>query len=214
MKKKVIVVGSTGVVGAQLINQLSSRDDISKIVSITRRPIVYNCSKVINEVINFDEIDKYQELLHGDALFSCLGTTLKLAGTIEKQRLVDVEHQYHFAKMAASNGVSQYLLVSSSGADATSNNAYLKMKGQLEGLVIKLEFESIAIFQPSLLLGTRPDFRIAEVLGKYILPVLCLLPVLSKYKPITGEVVAKKMIAVAMNNNKGIGYYRLDDISQ
>jgi len=104
--------------------------------------------------------------------------------------------------------------VSSSGADATSNNAYLKMKGQLEGLVIKLEFESIAIFQPSLLLGTRPDFRIAEVLGKYILPVLCLLPVLSKYKPITGEVVAKKMIAVAMNNNKGIGYYRLDDISQ
>jgi uncharacterized protein YbjT (DUF2867 family) len=214
MKKKVIVVGSTGVVGAQLINQLSSRDDISKIVSITRRPIVYNCSKVINEVINFDEIDKYQELLHGDALFSCLGTTLKLAGTIEKQRLVDVEHQYHLAKMAASNGVSQYLLVSSSGADATSSNAYLKMKGQLEGLVIKLEFESIAIFQPSLLLGTRADFRIAEVLGKYILPVLCLLPVLSKYKPITGEAVAKKMIAVAMNNNKGIGYYRLDDISQ
>jgi uncharacterized protein YbjT (DUF2867 family) len=214
MKKKVIVVGSTGVVGVQLINQLSSRDDISEIVSITRRPIVYNCSKVINQVINFDEIDKYQELLQGDVLFSCLGTTLKLAGTIEKQRLVDVEYQYNFAKMAASNGVSQYLLVSSSGADATSNNAYLKMKGELEALVIKLEFESIDIFQPSLLLGTRPDFRIGEVLGKYILPVLCTLPVLSKYKPITGEVVAEKMIAVAMKDSKDIGYYRLDDISQ
>jgi hypothetical protein len=87
------------------------------------------------------------------------------------------------------------------------------MKGELESLVLKLNFSKISIFQPSLLLGKRSDLRVGELIGKYILPLLCFIPGLKKYAPIKGEVVAKKMLEVALNNEVGVNYYRLDEIS-
>ncbi len=79
-------------------------------------------------------------------MFSCLGTTHKQAGSIEAQRKVDLDYQYEAAQLAAGQGVRHYLLVSSFRADADSDNAYLKMKGELEKRVQNLPFERISIF--------------------------------------------------------------------
>lgn len=68
------------------------------------------------------------------------------------------------------------------------------MKGELERKVQKLPFERISIFQPSLLLGKRPELRLAEKLGSLLLPILCILPGLRRYRPIRGEAVAAKMV--------------------
>lgn len=143
-----------------------------------------------------------------------LNTTLKLAGSIKQQRQVDVEYQYRAAKLALSGGVNQYLLVSSSGANPDSNSSYLKMKGELEAKVIGLNFPQTSIIQPSLLLGERADFRLGEKLASTLMPVICKLPALSKYRPITGEQVASKMCHIALNqtaHNK-LQYYQLDEL--
>ena len=178
----------------------------------TRSPAEYSSSKVQNRVINFDKMEDFAASFEGNLLFSCLGTTRKQAGSIAAQRLVDLEYQYKAAQLAADNGVNHYLLVSSSGANADSNNAYLKMKGELEERVQALSFKRISVFQPSLLLGKRIKSRIGEKLGGWVLPILCAIPGLKRFRPIKGEQVAAKMVQVSKNSGLALERFQLDEI--
>lgn len=208
MNKTAIVIGATGLVGRAVVEQLVQVEKIDKIITLTRRPSHHDSNKVFNQVVDFECLDDYSIFFTGDFLFSCLGTTLKQAGSIEAQRKVDLEYQYKAAQLALKNGVEHYLLVSSSGANAKSRNQYLKMKGELEQKVKSLPFAQISIFQPSLLLGQREQVRIGEKLGSWLLPMLAIIPGLRRYRPITGKQVAEKMVEVSLQ----IKYFRLDDI--
>lgn len=212
MTKTAIVIGATGLVGKSLIEQLANLEQFEKIIAITRRPITYPSSKVINKVVDFDKLEQYISVFNGNMLFSCLGSTIKQAGSIQAQRKVDVDYQYQVAQIAANNGVKHYLLVSSSGADANAKSAYFQMKGELEQKIKALPFEKISIFQPSLLLGDRDHFRLGETLGNWILPTLCKLPWLKKYRPITGAQVAKKLINTSDYQTSEYAVYRLDEM--
>ncbi|SDI64193.1 Uncharacterized conserved protein YbjT, contains NAD(P)-binding and DUF2867 domains [Ferrimonas sediminum] len=212
MTQTAIVIGATGVVGRALVEQLAATPAVDRIVTLTRRPVPHDSHKVVNQVVEFDHLDRYRQWFQGQWLFSCLGTTLKQAGSLDGQRRVDLDYQYQAAQLAAANGVDHYLLVSSSGADADSGNAYLKMKGQLEQRIRALPFNRISVFQPSLLLGERHDFRPAERLGALLMPLLCLLPGLRRYRPIPGTQVAAKMVAVSQQPGHPLQTYRLDQL--
>jgi len=212
VNKTAVVIGATGLVGHAIVMQIIQMEQISKIVTLTRRPVSYSSEKVVNQVVDFDNLEGISDLLRGDYLFSCLGTTLKQAGSIEAQRKVDIDYQFKVAQLAANVGVEHYLLVSASGANPQSKNAYLKMKGELEQKITALPFSQISIFQPSLLLGQRDHFRMGEKIGSWILPILGFIPVLKRYRPITGQQVAKKMIAVSQQTLPRLNYFRLDDI--
>ncbi|AOT08805.1 NAD-dependent epimerase/dehydratase family protein [Pseudoalteromonas luteoviolacea] len=208
--KTAIVLGATGLIGKILVQQLIEQAAIEKVIAITRRPVDYQSDKIINQVVDFDNLTQFVHIFHGDMLFSCLGTTKKQAGSIAKQRTVDLDYQLQVAKLAAQNQIKHYFLVSSSGANADSSSSYLQMKGELEHHVKQLHFDTVNIFQPSLLVGQRPDTRIAETLGNYLLPTICRLPWLKKYRPISGQQVAKKMVSVAMTKHKKSHTYALD----
>ncbi|MEP4890724.1 MAG: NAD(P)H-binding protein [Aliiglaciecola sp.] len=210
--RTVIVLGATGLVGKNLVNRLVLDKDVNKVIAVTRRPIEYQSNKVTNQVVKFDELDKYADIFTGDVLFSCLGTTVKQAGSVQKQRKVDVEYQYQAANIAADNGVHHYILVSSSGANAKSVSAYLKMKGELEDAVALLPFARISILQPSLLIGERDNFRLGETLASCLLPALCKLPFFKRYRPITGDEVAKKMVSISHSAKTAKQVYRLDEL--
>jgi len=211
MSKTAIVIGATGLVGHHLVDQLINTSHIKKVVTLTRRPINYHSDKVINHVVDFDNLSQYSTLFEADILFSCLGTTKKTAGSIDAQRKVDFDYQLHAAQLATRMGIKHYLLVSSSGANAQSNSAYLKMKGELEDAVKAIPFQQISIIQPSLLLGKRDnDFRLAEKLGSALLPLLCVIPGLRKYRPITGQQVAIKLSQISQQSSKGVKYFTLD----
>ena len=224
MSKTAIVIGATGVVGKALVLKLCQSAHIVKVVAITRSAVVFKHDKLVNEIINFNDIEQYSELFVGDLFFSCLGTTLKQVGSIEAQRVVDVDYQYKAAVIASNNKIPHYLLVSSYNANENSSSSYLKMKGDLECSVKALNFKRISIFQPSLLVGNRADTRTGETIGKYLLSAICLLPPLAKFKPIKGSEVANKMVLVSdsLADNKGttqndnkttaVEYYTLDEI--
>lgn len=212
MKKTVIVIGATGLVGKALVDQLSMSAKVSQVITLTRRPLEHNSPKVVNHVVDFEYLENHIALFKGDTLFSCLGTTLKQAGSITAQRKVDLDYQLKVAQLAAKNGVGHYLLVSSSGANAQSSNAYLKMKGELEVQVRTLAFDRISVIQPSLLIGQRNEFRLAEKLGAWILPCLGLIPGLRRYRPILGEQVAKKLCAISEQAGPPFAMYRLDEL--
>jgi len=212
MDKIAIVIGATGLVGRALVEQLADADHIGKVITLTRRSAKHSSSKVFNQVVDFDHLEDYAAAFSADFLFSCLGTTLKQAGSIADQRKVDLGYQFKAAQLAAKNGVQHYLLVSSSAADKQSNNQYLKMKGELELRIKALPFERISIFQPSLLLGQRAKFRLGEKIGSLLLPSVCLIPWLRRFRPITGEQVAAKMVQVSQQDGPSLAWFRLDEI--
>ncbi|WP_417349528.1 NAD(P)H-binding protein [Ferrimonas sp.] len=212
MSQTAVVIGATGVVGRALVDLLSRHPKIQQVRTLTRRPAPHASPKVENRVIDFDHLSQFAELMKGDLLFSCLGTTRKQAGSIKAQRKVDYSYQWRVAELAAEQGVGHYLLVSSSGADPSSTSPYLKMKGELEQRVRSLPFNRISIFQPSLLLGQRSDFRPGETLAALVMPALCLLPGLRRFRPIRGEHVAAKMVAVSQSPGHPIETFRLDEL--
>ncbi|MGY0217099.1 NAD(P)H-binding protein [Endozoicomonadaceae bacterium StTr2] len=212
MGKTAVVIGATGVVGRSLVDLLAQSDAIRHVVTLTRRPAVHESTKVKNHVIDFEHLDYHAKLFAGDMMFSCLGTTLKQAGSIANQRKVDFDYQHQAAQLAAEQGIEHYLLVSSSGANSQSNAAYFRMKGELEQQVKHLPFNRISIFQPSLLVGERPDFRLGESIGRVIMPVLCRLPGLKKYRPVTGKQVAAAMVKTALQPGLPVEIFALDKI--
>ncbi|NJN47005.1 MAG: NAD-dependent epimerase/dehydratase family protein, partial [Candidatus Competibacteraceae bacterium] len=116
MSKTALVIGATGLVGSALVNQLGNANPISKIITITRRPVKHISPKVFNQAVDFEHLEDCAALFSGDYLFSCLGTTRRQAGSVDAQRKVDLGYQFTAAQLAAKNGVRHYLLVSSSGA--------------------------------------------------------------------------------------------------
>lgn len=212
MNKTAIVFGATGVVGREVLEYLSKSEHFSLILTFTRTPIQHPSTKVKNHVINFDQLDEIQPLLKGNCLFSCLGSTKKQAGSIANQRIIDIDYPRRIAQLAAQNKIEHFLLVSSFGADRISKSPYLKMKGELEDAVTKLPFKKISIFRPSLLIGKRNDFRLGEQLAKYILPIICLLPGLKKFRPIKGKQVAQKMVSLTESAEVGLQVFNLDEI--
>lgn len=210
--KTAVVLGATGLVGKNLVQQLAEDPHFEKIIAITRRSVEYVSDKVVNKVINFDEMDNHQDLFNSDVLFSSLGTTVKQAGTFEKQRKVDFDYQYQAAKLSAENGVNHYVLISSAGANKHSKAPYFKMKGELEDAIARLPFPKISILQPSLLVGERSEMRIGETLASLFLPVICTLPPLKKYRPISGSEVAQKMISVSLHQKNSRQTYTLNEV--
>ncbi len=210
--KTAIVIGATGLVGSALVDCLARSESIGTVITITRRPAPHPAGKVDNRVVDFEQLAAHPELFQGDMLFSCLGTTRRQAGSLKAQRRVDLDYQLQAAELAAANGVHHYLLVSSSGANAESRSGYLQMKGELELRVRQLGFPRISIFQPSLLIGERDHLRVGERLAAMILPTLCRLPGLQRYRPIRGTQVAARMQEVALSSGNGVETFTLDEV--
>jgi uncharacterized protein YbjT (DUF2867 family) len=203
MKQTALVIGATGLVGSNLLTQLLSDPDYVEVRVFGRRPTGITDTKLTEYEVDFDDVASWKEELKGDVLFSALGTTIKKAGSKDKQYKVDYTYQFEVAKAASEQQVKSYVLVSSIGANAGSGVFYTRIKGELDLAVQKLDFQSIYIIRPSGLIGEREEqragegvmIRITEALSRFI-------PFLRKYRPIPAEMVANAMIRLAANQNK------------
>ena len=197
-----IVIGATGATGKELVVRLLEDSDFSSVSIFVRKKPTISHKKLKTYKIDFSKIGDFSELIKGDVLFSCLGTTLKTAGSKVKQYKVDYTYQYEFAKYASENGVSLYSLVSSTGANSKSFFFYPKIKGQLEDSVKKLPFKKIHIFQPPSLIRQNEFIRPGEKIAIRIFKGLNYLGVLKSLKPLLVSKLAEKMIGEAKNNKK------------
>jgi len=208
---KALIIGATGATGKDLVTQLLADDTYSEVHCFVRKPLPLSHPKLHTHVVNFDTPEAWTDLLHGDVAFSCLGTTLAVAGSKEAQWRVDYDYQYAFAQQCKANGVSTFVLVSAAMANAQSKVFYNRMKGQLEDAVKALDFPSLLIFQPSILIRSNND-RGAENFSVKAIHFLNKIGLFKRYRPMPTTVLAQKMRKEVAAAPKGIHTFTLDEI--
>jgi uncharacterized protein YbjT (DUF2867 family) len=210
--KIAIVIGATGLVGAELVNQLLNTSEFSKVKIFVRKSTNKTHTKLEEYIVDFENIENWKNNLTGNTLFSCIGTTLKTAGSKEKQFNIDYNYPLNTIKVALNQGVNQIVLVSSMGAKAGSYNFYLDMKGKLEEAIKVLQPKSLLIFRPSILDGNRIEKRPAEHLAIKMMRFLGKLPFFKKYAPTKIVTLAKKMIYNTLNEKQLFKIYESTEI--
>jgi uncharacterized protein YbjT (DUF2867 family) len=191
---KVLLLGATGATGKDLLELLLQDEAIQQVDIFTRRNPGIKHKKLNTHVIDFDNPSQWKANVTGDVLFSCLGTTRKLAGSKEAQWKVDHTYQYEFAKIARENRVGCYVLVSAINAAAKSPFFYSRMKGQLDEDVRALRFNKRIIFRPPLLLRGSAE-RPTEVQGARIIGFFNRMGLLRAQKPISTKRLAEAMLS-------------------
>ena len=197
--KSAIVIGATGLVGRELLKQLNQIESCEKITAIVRHEDVELKSlKKVQQFILDDFLLLNDEDANGYShAFSCLGTTLKKAGSKQNFYNVDYEMNAHFADLFETTD-THYLLISAMGANAQSKIFYNKVKGELENHIQSLNLKCVSILRPSLLLGERQEQRALEDMTQKLYRKFShLVPNTFKYKPVTAEQVAHTMVDAA-----------------
>lgn len=197
-----LILGSTGLVGSELIKIVSKHSKISRIITLVRNDSgnSSSSSKIEENIVDFN-IPDYEAFFEGvDVVFCCLGTTLKQAGSRKAAHAIDFDLVLKLAKMAKKHSVDHFIVVSSMGADTRSANFYLNTKGKMENKIKELNFNHFSSVRPSLLLGERKASRINEKFGEIALNLFGFLlkGKLAKYKAIKAEDVAGAMLQIAL----------------
>lgn len=208
---KALVIGATGATGKDLVKQLVENDAFETVSLFVRRPLEYNNPKIEVHVVDFDHVEDWKNLLSGDVLFSCMGTTRKQAGSKKAQWIVDYDYQYNVAKAAKETGVNNYALVSSTGAKADSSFFYMQMKGKLEEDVKSLGFRRTVIVRPPSLIRKESD-RWAERASVKILQYINKIGLFTSMAPVDTDLVAKALIKHSLEGDDGLKVVMPEDL--
>lgn len=206
--KTAIIFGVTGLTGKALLHNLVEDVRYSKIYIVTRRPCGFIHPKVEEILFNYKDFNDMPSLQVNHA-FSCLGTTIKKAGSQKAQQIIDRDYPIEIAKYASRIGAEKMVCVSSVGADAKSSNFYLKTKGEMEEGV-KSNFKNSVFVRPSFLLGNREEMRLGERIGIALFYLInpLLFGGLAKYKGIHVSKLSKAMINACFNPTAEVLYFK------
>lgn len=208
---KALIIGATGSTGKDLVNQLLKDRDWTSVSIFVRRSLNQPHPKLIEHIIDFSNIDSFKDLVVGNVLFSCLGTTLKTAGSKENQWKIDFDIPAAFAKSARSNQVKSFVLVSSYGASVNSKVFYSQMKGKLEDYIESLCFRQFLIFRPGPLIREGSG-RTDEKISVKFIKLLNVVGLFKYISPITTVFLAQKLVKASKKRHLGMTIFELNQI--
>lgn len=203
--RSALIVGATGLVGQALLEKLLLTNHYQKVTIFTRHKLNVEHPKLRQYVVNFDQLEKYQEQLRVDDLYCCLGTTIKKAKTKDAFKLVDYHYPLNLAKLAAQAGTKQFIVITAMGADPRSFFFYNRVKGELEEALRHIKLPAVQIIRPSLLLGDRNEYRLGESLASQLSRLFPFIfkGRLAQYAPIHAAQVAQAMKLIALKSKLG-----------
>lgn len=208
---KALVIGATGATGKDLVRVLLEDGDYTEVIAFVRRPGGVAHPKYSEVITDFDKLEEVAERISGDVWFSCLGTTLKAAGSKEKQRRIDHDIPLEFARIAKSNGVGGVVQLSAYGAAADSKVFYSRLKGELDDGISSLGFDPCIIFRPGALLREGTD-RLGERIAGGVLKFLDRLGMAGRFRPLPTSILAEKMAKAPKRFREGKHIIELDQI--
>ncbi|SHJ23391.1 hypothetical protein SAMN02745146_2563 [Hymenobacter daecheongensis DSM 21074] len=158
MKLRVIVTGTTGMVGEGVLLECLQDPNVEQVLSISRRPSGISHPK-LREIIHadFHNLTPIQEQLTGyNACFFCLGVSAVGLQEPEYRRLT-YDLTLHFAQtLLPRNPGLTFCYVSGAGTDSSEKGRQMwaRVKGKTENDLLKLGFAHAYMFRPGFLKAT------------------------------------------------------------
>ena len=213
MEKTAVIIGATGAVGKEILKEILADNFYNKVYILGRESIgkLGDEERLTKIIVDFENINFDTSILEDADVFASLGTTIKIAGSKENQRKIDVDYTVNFSKLCEGK-VRSFNVVSAIGANSKSKNFYNSLKGELEDKLKVMNLGVLRIFQPSLLISKRDDKRFLEELFMKVSPIfkLVLKGKAKKYSPIEVSVLGREIVRFA-TENKGEGTYTYND---
>ena len=213
MEKTSVIIGATGAVGKEILKEILADNFYNKVCILGRESIgkLGDEERLTKIIVDFENLNFDTSILEDADVFASLGTTIKIAGSKENQRKIDVDYTVNFAKLCEGK-VRSFNVVSAIGANSKSKNFYNSLKGELEDKLKVMNLGVLRIFQPSLLISKRDDKRFLEELFMKVSPIfkLVLKGKAKKYSPIEVSVLGREIVRFA-TENKGEGTYTYND---
>ena len=126
------------------------------------------------------------------------------------------DYVHQVGKLAQRLNAKTCSVVSAIGANAGSSNYYNQTKGEAEMLLQGVGLNSLRIFRPSMLHGSRDEFRLKEAVGNVVLTMMT--PFLhgpwKKFRTIRVEQVAKAMYESARQDYPALQIFESDEIQR
>lgn len=205
-----LIVGATGLVGQSVVAHAASPLTILARREISGLPSEHNLI-----VASPEEWSGVIAAEKPATLISCLGTTIRQAGSQPAFRAVDHDLVLAVAEGARRGGAAHLISVSSVGAAAKAGNFYLRTKGEAEDALRALGFHRIDFLRPGLLMGDRQGPpRLGEGLAMVAAPLTDALlhGSLRRYRSIPAEKVAKAIIGLIGSPPSGVHIHENDAI--
>lgn len=196
MGRTAIVLGATGLTGSLLLESLLSNTSYSKVIAFVRSEMEISHPKLIIRQVNLLQLLDYKNQFVGDVVFCCIGTTKAKTPDKNLYREIDYGIPANAAKICEINGISNFIVISSMGANSKSSVFYSRIKGEMEEAVLSTKINLIYILRPSIIIGKRNEFRLLENISKLAMKAIDLLLVgsLKNYRSINAKTIAEAMI--------------------
>ena len=205
MEKTAVIIGATGAVGKEILKEILADNFYNKVYILGRESIgkLDDEERLTKIIVDFENLNFDTSILEDADVFASLGTTIKIAGSKENQRKIDVDYTVNFSKLCEGK-VRSFNVVSAIGANSKSKNFYNSLKGELEDELKVMNLGVLRIFQPSLLISKRDDKRFLEQMFMKVAPIfqLVLKGKAKKYSPIEVSVLGREIVRFAIENKK------------
>ena len=214
MSKKILIVGASGLVGGEILENLKITDN--DLILLSRKKL--QCENYINQIIiDFEDIDSLDTNLKVDEIYIAIGHKLSLSELIyikknDRKNFVNVDFNYikKIAEFAKNCGANSIGLISAIGANTKSFNTYLKVKGDVEEKIKLIGYKKIIIAHPSHLLGRRSGEQIPMSVKVFeqitnLFGYLMIGP-LQKFRNVEANKVAKGIISKMNSVKEGVHY--------
>lgn len=208
-RKTALVLGASGLIGDLLTHRLVDLPTYEKVKVLVRKSLNWQHPRL--QEIQFDFDHPNGLLTQADDIFCCLGTTMKKAGSKDAFRRVDYQYPMDIARLGLANGARQYAIVTAMGADPTSSFFYNRVKGDVERDLTALNYPTLLIFRPSLLLGNRGENRLGERLAEGAMRLFSpLIP--ARYRAVDAAKVASAMAINTQQELEGKHVFESDQL--
>ncbi|MCU0394323.1 MAG: NAD(P)H-binding protein [Chitinophagaceae bacterium] len=208
---KVAIAGASGLTGSLCLEALLQHPEVDQVVAIVRRPLQRMHPKLQQVLLSGGEL---KESIVADAFISCLGTTIRKAGSREAFEAVDRHLPVQIARQLQRHGCQVVAVVSAMGASAHSRFFYNRVKGAMEDDLQQTGFASLSILRPSIIDGqrqeSRPAERMALALARAISPLMG--GKLRHYRAIEARTIAKALVTCVIQRRTGQFTYLSGDI--
>jgi len=216
MAYKAVVIGARGLIGSKLLNILWQWSEYNEIVSLGRKKVNLKNKKLLQYIVDLDNIEDHEDLITGRVVFCCLSANPDSGRALKDQKTIDHDYPIKLAEIARRNNVEQFHLISTIGANKNSTNDYLKMKGEVEEAIKAIGLDCLHIYQPSVLTGHKEGRPLAEQFTIGVMNIVnpLLFGPLKKYRSIPAFSVAMTMYKESLKNKEGVFIHTSDKIKR